>query len=165
MSSLSNLKSSDLEPLFPSESDPSISPLQVLILNNTGIGDDAAPYVGSCEELETLGVASTRFTSGLRFNPPQPVSVLTLASQRMGSFLLLSSCKKLQNLDVTSCRQIPIVDRRRIFEGGRYTVTSLSMLTSPIGVGGIPRMMEHLSEFGTLRLVDEMRRSFKGGLH
>jgi hypothetical protein len=63
MSSLSNLKSSDLEPLFPSESDLSISPLQVLILNNTGIGDDAAPYVGSCEELETLGVASTRFTS------------------------------------------------------------------------------------------------------
>lgn len=52
-----------MEPLFPSDSDPSISPLQVLILNNTGIGDDAAPFIGSCEELETLEVASTKFTS------------------------------------------------------------------------------------------------------
>ena len=50
-------------PLFPSEPDSSISPLKVLILNNTGIGDDAALYIGSCEELETLGVASTKFTS------------------------------------------------------------------------------------------------------
>lgn len=63
MSSLSYLKSPDLEPLFPSESDPSTSPLRVLLLNNTGIGDDAAPFIGSCEELETLGVASTKFTS------------------------------------------------------------------------------------------------------
>ena len=63
MSNLSNLKSLDLECLLPSASDPSTSPLQVLILNNTGIGDDAAPYIGSCEELETLGAASTKFAS------------------------------------------------------------------------------------------------------
>jgi len=97
MSSLSHLKSSDLESLFPTESDPSASPLQVLILNNTGIGDDAAPFIGSCEELETLGAASTKFTTD-------------------GVFAIIGSCKKLQNLDVTSCRQIPILDRRRIFE-------------------------------------------------
>ena len=65
MSSISHLKSLDLEPLFPSESDPSTSPLQVLILNNTGVGDDAAPYIGSCEELETLEVASTKLTSAV----------------------------------------------------------------------------------------------------
>jgi len=94
---LSFLKSSDLEPLFPSESDPSTSPLQVLLLNNTGIGDDAAPFIGSCDGLDTLGVASTKFTTG-------------------GIFAIIQSCKMLQNLDVTSCRQIPILDRRRIFE-------------------------------------------------
>ena len=82
-----------------------------------------------------------------------------------GIFSIIDSCKKLQNLDVTSCRQIPIVDRRRIFEGGRYPVTPLSMLTSPIGVGGIPRVMEYLSGLGILVLVDEMRHSFKDGLH
>ena len=63
MSSLLHLKSFDLEPLFPSESDPSTSPLRVLILNNTGVGDDAAPFIGSCGELETLEIASTKFTS------------------------------------------------------------------------------------------------------
>ena len=67
MSGLSYLKSSDLEPLFPSESDPSASLLQVLILNNTRVGDDAAPFIGSCEELETLAVASTKFTSAVKF--------------------------------------------------------------------------------------------------
>ncbi|KAF9654328.1 RNI-like protein [Thelephora ganbajun] len=110
MSSLSHLKSSDLEPLFPSEFDPSTSPLQVLILNNTGIGDDAAPFIGSCEELETLGVASTKFTTS-------------------GIFAIIELCKKLQNLDVTSCRQIPILDRRRMFEGGRYLANPLPILT------------------------------------
>lgn len=76
MSSLSNLKSLDLECLLPSASDPSTSPLQVLILNNTGIGDDAAPYIGSCEELETLGVASTKFTSRVTIH-----SVVTFAGR------------------------------------------------------------------------------------
>jgi hypothetical protein len=69
LSSLSHLKSSDLEPLFPSESDPSTSPLQILILNNTGLGDDAAPFIGSCQGLETLGVASTKFTSAITVQP------------------------------------------------------------------------------------------------
>jgi len=97
LSSLPHLGSADLSHLSPSGDDWSVSPLKVLILNNTGIGDHAAPFIGSCEELETLEVASTKFTVD-------------------GIFTIIESCKKLQNLDVTSCRQIPILDRRRIFE-------------------------------------------------
>lgn len=82
-----------------------------------------------------------------------------------GVFGIIDSCKKLQNLDVTSCRQIPIVDRRRIFEGARYPTVSLSVLTSPIGVGGIPGMTEHLNKFGR-SFCKQMRRSLlKNGLH
>lgn len=41
--------------------------------------------------------------------------------------MIIESCKRLQNLDVTSCRDIPIVDRRRIFEEG-YHLTKASFL-------------------------------------
>jgi hypothetical protein len=37
--------------------------LETLILNNTGIDDDAALFVGNCLSLETLAVAGTRMTS------------------------------------------------------------------------------------------------------
>lgn len=167
MSSLSNLKSADLEPLFPSEFYPSVSPLRTLILNNTGIGDDAAPFIGSCEQLETLEVASTKFTSAIsQSNPSQSISVLTVIDSADGIFAIIDSCKKLKNLDVTSCRQIPIVDRRRIFEGGRNPIISPFVLTSPIGVGGIQRMRhEHHRESRVLHLTTGMRLSLKDGLH
>ena len=85
MSSLSHLKSFDLEPLFPSESDPSTSPLQVLILNNTSVGDDAAPFIGSCGDLETLGVASTKFTSAVTV---QPAAICISADYRLSRWYL-----------------------------------------------------------------------------
>ena len=39
-----------------------VSPLETLILNNTGIDDEAAIYLGSCVELGTLELAGTRVT-------------------------------------------------------------------------------------------------------
>jgi hypothetical protein len=37
--------------------------LETLILNNTGIDDEAAVFIGNCSSLETLAVAGTRMTS------------------------------------------------------------------------------------------------------
>lgn len=36
--------------------------LETLILNNTGIDDEAAVFIGNCSYLETLAVAGTRMT-------------------------------------------------------------------------------------------------------
>ena len=96
MSSLSNLKSSDLEPLFPSESDPSTSPLQILILNSTGIGDDAAPFIGTCEELETLEVASTKFTSTTKIRSVLPSAFANthLSDRRLWHHRLVQEAQK-----------------------------------------------------------------------
>lgn len=138
MSGLSHLKSSDLESLFPSESDPSTSPLQVLVLNNTGVGDEAAPFIGSCEGLEELGVASTKFTSMVAI---QSLAVETDGRSADGIFAIIESCKKLQNLDVTSCRQIPIVGRRRIFEEGRWAPKTPLCTKFSTGMGRIQSVM------------------------
>ena len=96
MSSLSNLKSFDLEPLLPSESDTSTSPLRTLILNGTGIGDDAAPFIGSCEELETLGVASTKFTSriAIRSVLPSAITDTHLSGRRLYYHRLVQEAPK-----------------------------------------------------------------------
>jgi hypothetical protein len=52
--------SDDIQP----SDDPTIytpSPIRVLNLNNTSVGDDAAPFIASCEYLETLELAGTKF--------------------------------------------------------------------------------------------------------
>jgi len=107
--------------------------------------------------LHTLGVARSWKPSKLlllsspvrsQFSLSWPSSALTTISAD-GIFAVIESCKKLQNLDLTSCRQIPILDRRRIFEGRRHLTIRLSILTFPIGMGGISTMMQHLAKFGT----------------
>ena len=37
--------------------------LEMLVLNNTGIDDEAAVFISACSSIETLGVAGTRMTS------------------------------------------------------------------------------------------------------
>lgn len=97
LSSISALRSSDLQGLLPETSEDGPSNLQVLILNNTTVDDDAAPYISSCPSLETLAVGGTRFTSA-------------------GLFPIIDACTKLQKLDLTSCRGVRVGDRRRFFE-------------------------------------------------
>jgi len=95
LSELPSLRSSDLEGLM---APPGDSPgLTTLILNNTAVDDDAAPFLASCVSLVTLQLAGTKVTSD-------------------GLFPILDSCTKLENLDLTSCRGVPVRDRRRFFE-------------------------------------------------
>ncbi|KAF8078433.1 RNI-like protein [Lyophyllum atratum] len=96
LASIPSLRSHDLVGLLPTEAN-SISPLETLILNNTGIDDEAGLYLAACSSLTTLAVAGTKMTSE-------------------GLFPVIDSCAKLRNLDVTSCRGIRVVDRRRFFE-------------------------------------------------
>ena len=65
MAGMPGLKSSDLEPLLPDEPGEDPSPLQELILNNTGIDDEIAPFVSSCQALQTLELAGTKVTGNI----------------------------------------------------------------------------------------------------
>ncbi|KAJ7102203.1 RNI-like protein [Mycena belliarum] len=71
--------------------------LESLILNNTGINDDAAPFLSACPELARLEVAETKMTSD-------------------GLFLVLDGCPKIHTLGLRSCRGVRVGDRRRFFE-------------------------------------------------
>ncbi|KAF7339703.1 hypothetical protein MSAN_02185700 [Mycena sanguinolenta] len=71
--------------------------LETLILNHTGIDDEAAPYLAACAELAWLEVAETKMTSD-------------------GLFLVLDGCPKLATLGLRSCRGVRVGDRRRFFE-------------------------------------------------
>ncbi|GLB36334.1 hypothetical protein LshimejAT787_0306220 [Lyophyllum shimeji] len=96
LAGIHSLRSSDLVGLVPTEAS-GVSPLETLILNNTGIDDEAGLYLAACPHLRTLAVAGTKMTSE-------------------GLFQVIDSCPKLENLDLTSCRGIRVVDRRRFFE-------------------------------------------------
>ena len=61
LSGLPYLGSSDLEGLL--SDDKECPPLEVLILNNTAVGDDAAPFISCCTSLRVLELGSTKFTS------------------------------------------------------------------------------------------------------
>lgn len=167
MSSLSHLKSSDLEPLFPSETHPSTSSLQVLLLNGTGIGDDSAPFIGSCEALESLGVAATRFTSTATIYPPPSMLALTKSSQLK---VFLRSWDRAEDSRVwmslvagTSPSWTADAFSRKV-----YTLLQpLSLLTSLIGVGGISKVTYN-NTFENPRHTScamGMRHSLKNGLH
>ena len=60
---LPHLHSIDLVGLLPTDADPKHSPLETLILDNTGIDDDAAVFISSCPMLKSLEVAGTKITS------------------------------------------------------------------------------------------------------
>ncbi|KZT06901.1 uncharacterized protein LAESUDRAFT_652672 [Laetiporus sulphureus 93-53] len=97
LASIPSLRSSDLEGLVPDTVAEGPSALRVLILNNTVVDDEAAPFISSCPDLETLSVGGTRFTSA-------------------GLFPIIDACMKLQKLDLTSCRGVKVGERRRFFE-------------------------------------------------
>lgn len=63
MASIPSLRSSDLEGLLVDDSHEDISRLRILNLNNTAVDDEVAPYIASCELLETLEISGTRVTS------------------------------------------------------------------------------------------------------
>ncbi|KAJ7275321.1 hypothetical protein B0H12DRAFT_1086750 [Mycena haematopus] len=73
------------------------SRLETLILNHTGIDDEAAPHLVACPNLAWLEVAETKMTSD-------------------GLFLVLDGCPKLATLGLRSCRGVRVGDRRRFFE-------------------------------------------------
>lgn len=61
LSSIPSLQSSDLSGLLP-ENANNVSPLQTLLLNNTGVDDDASPFLASCSNLVSLEVSGTKLT-------------------------------------------------------------------------------------------------------
>lgn len=63
LAGIPSLRSSDLIGLMPTDAIHDLSVIEMLILNNTGIDDDVAPYIASCPLLRTLEVAGTRVTS------------------------------------------------------------------------------------------------------
>ena len=62
MASISYLRSSDLAGLVPDGADDPPPRLRELVLNNTNMDDDAAPFISSCSELRVLELASTKIT-------------------------------------------------------------------------------------------------------
>ncbi|KAI0639336.1 RNI-like protein [Trametes polyzona] len=98
LANIASLRSSDLEGLAHPD-DPGNGPPQLvhLNLNNTSVDDEAAPYLSACTDLQTLELASTKFTSA-------------------GLFPIIDACERLVKLDLTSCRGVRVGDRRRFFE-------------------------------------------------
>lgn len=111
LAGIPSLRSFHLGGLTPSETDDTPL-LETLILNNTGIDDDAAVCIGTCSSLETLAVAGTRMTG--MWQTYQILLCHVLVEE--GLFSIIDSCSRLQNLDLTSCRGVSVVDRRRFFE-------------------------------------------------
>ncbi|CCM00956.1 uncharacterized protein FIBRA_03003 [Fibroporia radiculosa] len=97
LSNLTGLRSSDLEGLLPQTPEENPASLQILVLNNTAVGDEAASFISQCPHLESLAVGGTRFTAP-------------------GLFSIVDACPRLQKLDLTSCRGVKVGDRRRFFE-------------------------------------------------
>ncbi|EIN13545.1 RNI-like protein [Punctularia strigosozonata HHB-11173 SS5] len=95
MAAIPGLRSGDLAGLLSEGEGP--PRIETLNLSNTSVDDEAAQYISCCESLQTLEVAGTKFTPA-------------------GLFPIIDACEKLQTLDLTSCRGIKTVDRRRFFE-------------------------------------------------
>lgn len=49
--------------LLPHNAEENPPRLEQLILNNTGVDDEAAPYLASCSDLEVLELAGTKISS------------------------------------------------------------------------------------------------------
>lgn len=111
---LPGLKSLDLAALMPEKDSLSIAPLCTLLLNKTGIDDDAAPYISSCINLETLELAESKVTGELKYL--WNVKKLIQTVKENGVMQILDNCPKLSQLNLTGCRGISIVNRRRFFE-------------------------------------------------
>ncbi|KAF9229497.1 RNI-like protein [Gyrodon lividus] len=97
LSGIPYLRSQDLSGLMSETMDEGPPRVEELILNHTGIDDEAAPFLSCCSSLVTLEVAGTKLTSS-------------------GVFSIIDACVRLEKLDLTSCRGIKVADRRRFFE-------------------------------------------------
>ena len=62
LAGIPSLRSTDLAGLVSPEA-LNAPLIESLIINNTGIDDEAAVYISACPSLVTLGVAGTRLTS------------------------------------------------------------------------------------------------------
>ncbi|THH21456.1 hypothetical protein EW146_g89 [Bondarzewia mesenterica] len=96
LAGIASLRSSHLAGLTVDRGED-VPRLEELILNNTGVDDEASGHIASCPSLETLELAGTKFTSA-------------------GLFPILDACPMLTKLDLTSCRGVRVVDRRRFFQ-------------------------------------------------
>ena len=63
LSGMPLIRSSDLEGLLQENADEGPPKIQVLLLNNTSVDDDAAPFISACNDLDNLAVGGTKFTS------------------------------------------------------------------------------------------------------
>jgi len=97
LAGLQSMRSAALAGLMPSTIEQGPPQLRSLILNYTNVDDEAAPFIACCTSLGTLGLGSTKFT-------------------REGLFPIIDACTKLEKIDLTSCRGVNVVDRRRFFE-------------------------------------------------
>ncbi|TFY56405.1 hypothetical protein EVG20_g8934 [Dentipellis fragilis] len=98
LAGITSLRSSDLEGLSIESNVGGEAPrLEELNLNNTKVDDDSAEYISQCASLVSLEVAGSKMTSE-------------------GLHIIVDACTRLRKLDVTSCRGVPVVERRRFFE-------------------------------------------------
>ncbi|EGO29367.1 hypothetical protein SERLADRAFT_412899 [Serpula lacrymans var. lacrymans S7.9] len=100
LAGVSSLRSADLRGLLEyndGEDGRRTPTLEHLVLTNTGIDDEAAPYIAACSSLAILELGGTKITSA-------------------GLFPIIDACPRLEKLDLTSCRGVSVVDRRRFFE-------------------------------------------------
>ena len=58
-----SLRSQDLVTLISDDGIAGVPRLEHLLLNNTGVEDEAAPFISACSQLRSLEVAGTKFTS------------------------------------------------------------------------------------------------------
>lgn len=118
---MSLLRSSDLAGLLGDEGEEP-SPLETLVLNNTGVDDDAAAYISCCPSLRILELGSTKFERETyayveRMSATVMIAVFCVGE---GLFTILDACTSLERLNLTSCRGIDIAHRRNFFEVREY---------------------------------------------
>jgi hypothetical protein len=113
-----SLRSDDLEGLLPTTPNDLPSPIRVLNLARTSVDDDATIYIAACNDLEVLNVSGTKigrewiamWRAMLRFNLEFNLDIGDAL------FTILDSCPNVRELDLTGCRSISVLNRRRFFE-------------------------------------------------
>lgn len=92
--------------------------LRTLVLDSSRITDNSAGAISACHDLRALHVAETRISSA--FSHPycrcaRRCLTICLATAKFLA-TVLSSCPHLSILNLTSCRGVPVVQRRNFFE-------------------------------------------------
>ncbi|KAJ8084219.1 hypothetical protein PM082_002986 [Marasmius tenuissimus] len=97
LSGIPSIRSDDLTGLMSEDANEPASPLERLLLNQTAIDDAASPFISCCRNLVSLEVSGTKLTNE-------------------GLFQIVDACPSLAYLDLTSCRGVPVKDRRQFFQ-------------------------------------------------